>query len=225
MTRSWTRRSLLRTAPVAAAAALVAALLGLAAAAPLQAQALASEKASVSQTIAGTVITIDYYRPSMRGRDSIFGRQVPWGETWTPGANYATTISVNRPIRLNGQLVPAGKYGVWIRVLRDSAWVFALHPDTTRVHTRPPQLTEMTLTFPVTPTVADGYRETLTFVFEHVRATGAQLQLWWARTLLSIDLTVESGARSAVDSATRSVRDQGPPGRVPMTPRYRAIAW
>jgi hypothetical protein len=59
------------------------------------AQILASEAATVSQTIDGPALTIDYSRPSLRGRDvhvDLFGDQIPWGQAWTPGANTATTI-------------------------------------------------------------------------------------------------------------------------------------
>ena len=39
----------------------------------------ASEKATVSQTVDGTVVTVEYSRPSARGRE-IFGALVPVGE-------------------------------------------------------------------------------------------------------------------------------------------------
>ncbi len=77
-----------------------------------QAQVRTSERATVSQTIDGTVIEIDYARPRLRGRTS-FGGVVHWGEMWTPGANWATTLRVSRDVRLDGHLVPAGEYSVW----------------------------------------------------------------------------------------------------------------
>ena len=184
---------------------LVLGVVALLAAAPraTRAQALASEHATVSQTISGTTITIAYYRPSMRGRDTIFGTQVPWGEVWTPGANWVTTLAVDKPITLDGYAVAPGKYGVWIQVRRDSSWIFGLHRDTLRFHVRHPRVSDMLLSFPVTPTQADAYRETLTFLFEHVRMTGALLQLWWGRTLVSVPLGVETpGLRLDVDAAT-----------------------
>ena len=54
------------------------------------AQAMASEKGSVIQTVDGTTITIEYYRPVARGRTP-FPDVVHWGRMWTPGANWATT--------------------------------------------------------------------------------------------------------------------------------------
>jgi hypothetical protein len=62
-----------------------------------------SEHAVVAQTVAGTTITVEYYRPQARGRDSLLGKVVKWGGRWTPGANWATTIEVDRDVRLNGE--------------------------------------------------------------------------------------------------------------------------
>jgi len=170
---------------------------------PATAQIHASERSTLSQTISGTVITIDYSRPSVRGRDSIFGKQVTWGEVWTPGANKATTLTITKPVRLGGQDVPAGSYSVWIAVQADSDWVFYLHPDTTRYHIPHASAAEMIFSLPVTPQQVDDVRETLTFDFEFVRANGAMLQLRWDRTLVEIEVEVENPLLAAVlDSAT-----------------------
>ena len=44
--------------------------------APVAAQIRASELATVSQTVDGTVIKLEYSRPRLRGRDTIFGGEV-----------------------------------------------------------------------------------------------------------------------------------------------------
>src|SRR5262245_61781132 len=45
----------------------------------------------VSATIDGAMLTIEYGRPSMRGR-KIFGWLVPFDAVWCPGADEATTL-------------------------------------------------------------------------------------------------------------------------------------
>ena len=45
----------------------------------------------------GTTITLDFSRPVARGRDSLFGGVVHWGELWTPGANWATKLISVQP--------------------------------------------------------------------------------------------------------------------------------
>src|ERR1035441_5754308 len=51
-----------------------------------------SPKASVTQTMGLTDITIDYHCPSVKGR-KIWGALVPYDSLWRTGANEATAIS------------------------------------------------------------------------------------------------------------------------------------
>ena len=72
----------------------------------LPAQIRASELGTMTQTIDGTKITVEYSRPRSRGRDPLFGtKAVRWGETWTPGANWATTLELNKNVKIDGKPV------------------------------------------------------------------------------------------------------------------------
>ena len=73
----------------------------LALAAPVEAQIQASPLSSTSTVIDGTSLDVTYSRPSVRGR-TIWGEVVPWGGRWTPGANWATVIEVDRDVLING---------------------------------------------------------------------------------------------------------------------------
>src|SRR6266550_7542374 len=97
---------------------LLAIALTLATASELHAQIRASEIGTFSQMIDGTKISMAYSRPRGRGRDPLFGsvKSVRWDEVWTPGANYATTFEVSRPVTLDGHAVKAGTYSVWMVV-------------------------------------------------------------------------------------------------------------
>ena len=169
---------------------------------------MASERGTVSQTIAGTVITIDYSRPSVRGRDSVFDRQVGY-RIWTPGANGVTTLAANRPIRLNGRRVAAGRYGLWMEVRADSAWVLYLHRDTTRWHRPSPPRDSMLMAIPVVRRNADTFRETLAWEFERVRPNGAELRMHWERTQVTIDLALDSGGVNTTVAETEAQRFTG----------------
>ncbi len=91
----------------------------------------------MSQTVDGTVITVEYSRPQARGRDSLFGGEVKWNEVWTPGANWATTLEVNRDIELDGHAVPKGKYSVWM-VVEPEQWTVVLDPRAHLFHMKHP---------------------------------------------------------------------------------------
>lgn len=104
---------------------------------PAHAQVRASERGSVSQIVDGTVIEVSYGRPRLRGRTA-FGGIVHWGEMWTPGANWASTLRVTRDVRLNDQPVPAGSYSLWIVPTQDQ-WTLYLHQAPKLYHLQRPK--------------------------------------------------------------------------------------
>src|SRR4029078_13284733 len=73
----------------------------------------ASPHESTSGTVDGSEITVTYGRPYMRGR-AIFGRLVPYGRVWCPGADEATTLDSTRDLRIADLKVPAGPHTIWI---------------------------------------------------------------------------------------------------------------
>lgn len=69
-----------------------------------------SPKASVSQTVGFTDITISYSRPGVKGR-KIWGGLVPYDKVWRAGANEATKITFSTDVTIEGKKLPAGSYG------------------------------------------------------------------------------------------------------------------
>ena len=59
-----------------------------------------------------TKISVDYCRPSKKGRN-VFGDLEPYGEVWRTGANEATTILLSQDFTINDQLIKAGKYSLF----------------------------------------------------------------------------------------------------------------
>lgn len=156
---------------------------------PMRAQVRLSERGSVSQTIDGTVITVDYARPQVRGRKTIFGGFVHWKEVWTPGANLATTLQTNRPIKLDGHAIAPGKYSVWFKV-EPAQWTMVLDTNSHLYHTEPPDSTAGQMRWIVHP--GEGpFTEILDFSFAEVRPTGGTLQLRWGTTSLAMKIEVE----------------------------------
>lgn len=58
----------------------------------------------------GTEVTINYSRPSLKGR--VPGKDIePFdNKIWRAGANEATTFEVNKDVKIDGKALPAGKY-------------------------------------------------------------------------------------------------------------------
>jgi hypothetical protein len=154
-------------------------------------QALASPFATISQKVDSTTITVEYYRPSVRGR-TIFGKLIPWGTTWTPGANWATTLEVDRDVRIEGHPVPRGKYSVWmIPAAKPDPWTVVLNRSARRFHVVRPDEKDDELRFRLTAD-SSPHVEVLTFSFPVVTRTGATLAFQWAETRVPIRLEVQS---------------------------------
>jgi len=87
--------------------------------ATVQGQADKSKRASppdsVKQTLKnGTTISINYSKPSLKGRT--IGKDVePMnGQVWRAGANEATIFEINKDVKVEGKALPAGKYALYM---------------------------------------------------------------------------------------------------------------
>lgn len=161
--------------------------------AALPGQVRASERGGVSQVIDGTTIEVSYGRPQLRGRTA-FGGVVHWGEIWTPGANWATTFTTSKAIRLGGHPVAAGSYSVWISPNKP-LWTFYLHREARRYHLQRPNPADMAVAIEIRPGSGPP-TEILTFEFPAVRRAGAILRFRWGSTRVELPIEVEATATS-----------------------------
>jgi hypothetical protein len=156
------------------------------------AQVRASERGTVSQVVDGTTITVDYSRPVARGRSPLFGRVVRWGATWTPGANWATTLELSNDVQVNGQPVAKGKYSMWVIPRENEDWTVFLSSSVRVFHTQKQKVDEAKATFTVKPKEM-SHLEVLTWSFPEVSSQGTTLQLQWGTTALPLQITKASG--------------------------------
>jgi len=114
-----------------------------------------SPPAVAKTTVDGTEVTIDYSRPSLKSREA-FGEKsplAPTGEVWRTGANEATTFTVNKAVKINGQPLAAGTYalftipaaGEWTVVFNKTAkqwgaFKYDMKEDALRVKVKPTTL-------------------------------------------------------------------------------------
>lgn len=85
-----------------------------------------SPKASISQMVGLTEIQIDYSRPAAKGRE-IWGNLVPYGMSnpgwgtaesapWRAGANENTVIHFSTEVNVDGTVLSAGSYGLFMTI-------------------------------------------------------------------------------------------------------------
>ena len=82
----------------------------------------------MTQTAGLTDITIEYSRPSVKGRE-IFGKLVPYGEMWRTGANKNTMITFSEDVKIGGNEVKKGTYAIFTVPNKDS-WEIVFYTDT-----------------------------------------------------------------------------------------------
>lgn len=98
-----------------------------------------SPAAAVTQTIGISTVTVNYSRPSVRGR-KIWDSLVPYGYNvqafgahnaapWRAGANENTTIKFSDDATVEGQHVPAGEYGLFFVIYPDNTGEVILSKD------------------------------------------------------------------------------------------------
>ena len=146
-----------------------------------------SQPGSVMQQIAGTKITINYNRPVARGRE-LFGKLVPYGTIWNPGADDATSITISTPITVNGQKLAAGSYTIWANPGPDEwTWIFSkAYPV---FHIPYPGEAKDALRLKLKPRAA-SHMETLAFYFSVADGKKAELVLHWGTVAVPVEIVV-----------------------------------
>jgi hypothetical protein len=80
------------------------------------------------KTSVGSVnIIIKYNAPSVKGRE-IWGKLVPYKKVWRTGANEATTFECDGDLKVQGQLLPKGKYALFT-IPDKSEWIIIFHSN------------------------------------------------------------------------------------------------
>jgi hypothetical protein len=160
----------------------------------VQAQTLKTPAPSTSQTIKQAFglgdITLDYSRPSVKGR-VIFGDVVPFGKLWRTGANAATKITFSEDVKVEGKDVKAGTYAIYTVPNKDS-WEVILYNDLTMAgNTSNYKAENEVLRVVVKPTALTKSVETFTINLSDVTATSTTLEFIWEKTSVPVKITTE----------------------------------
>jgi Protein of unknown function (DUF2911) len=131
----------------------------------------------------GKTVTINYSRPSAKGRQ-IFGGLVPYGQIWRTGANSATSLKTEVNLTIGGAAVPAGSYTLY-SIPGETAWKLVINKQTGQWGTDYDEKqdlarVDMKVANNATPT------EQFTISLDKTGASSATLKLDWASTSASV---------------------------------------
>src|SRR6516164_8178310 len=131
---------------------------------------LISQHGAVTQAIGLTIVTIDYHRPLVGGRE-IFGKTVPYGKVWRAGANENTTITFSDDVSVEGKPLPAGTYGLHM-IPDKEQWTIIFSKNSTSWGSFSYDEKEDALRVNVKPGAGEMF-DVLTYTFDDVKVDSA----------------------------------------------------
>jgi Protein of unknown function (DUF2911) len=148
-----------------------------------------SPNAIVAQTIGVTEVTIHYSRPGVKGR-VIWGELVPYNEVWRTGANEVTSITFSDPVKINGNPLPAGTYGIHT-IPTKNEWTFLFSGNTEAGGSSVFNDSNVVLRIKVKPKPSD-FNERMIFTFTDVTDSSSIINLAWEKLTASFGITTET---------------------------------
>ncbi len=148
----------------------------------------ASPSAKIAQQVGLSNVTVDYSRPSTKGR-KIFGELVPFGDVWRTGANGATLLTFSTDVIISGKNVPAGQYALYA-IPNKSEWTMILSKNTKLWGAIGYDESDDLLRFNVSPNKLSRNYETMEITFADMTDTGANLSIKWETT--RVDFRIET---------------------------------
>ena len=179
-----------------------------------------NKKAAITERIGITDVTLHYDRPGVKGREGkIWGSLVPVGYVdqgfgtskaapWRAGANENTTIEFSTDVLVEGQPLPAGKYGLFIAYDPNQSTIIFSHNSTSwGSFFYDPK--EDALRVTVKPVPTDNDVQWLKYEFTDEKENSATIALEWEK--LSIPFKVEVDyVKTQLESFRRELRsDKG----------------
>ncbi|WP_027066849.1 MULTISPECIES: DUF2911 domain-containing protein [Maribacter] len=152
-----------------------------------------SPSAKLMQTVGLTEVSIDYSRPSMRGR-KVFGNLVPFDKLWRTGANGYTLVTFDTDVTIAGKEVKAGTYSIFTKP-GASKWEVYIYTDIVGGGT-PSNWDDSKVVAQLSATVHNIEMpvETFTITFDDVTGNGANIGIIWENTYVAIPFSVPTDA-------------------------------
>jgi TolA-binding protein len=161
-----------------------------------------SPRASVTQQVGLTEISITYDRPAVGGRE-VWGKLVPFDTVWRAGANENTVIAFSSPVRVAGREVPAGRYGLHMIPSRKE-WTIILSRQANAWGSFTYDPGEDLIRVPTTPLPAEP-EERLAYTFDAPGEDSVVATLRWERLAVPIPIAVNS-TEVVLDSLRQQLR-------------------
>jgi len=161
-----------------------------------------SPRAGVSQDIGITRVSVEYGRPAVNQRE-VWGRLVPYGladlgfgttreAPWRAGADMNTVVTFQHDVKVAGQPLAAGAYGLHMILAEGGGVTVIFSKDSASWGSFFYDPAHDALRVPAKLEDAPGHHELLTYEFSDITKNGATLSLLWEKKRIPLALTVDT---------------------------------
>jgi len=147
-----------------------------------------SQRATVSQRLGITDISITYHRPLVNNR-KIWGTLVPYGQVWRAGANENTIIAFSDPVMIEGKPLDKGTYGLFM-IPTENDWTIIFSKNSTSWGAFTYDQKEDALRVSVKPQASD-FHDALTYDFDQLHPDATLVTLRWEKVAVPFKVSVD----------------------------------
>lgn len=164
---------------------------------------------TVKQAFALSDITVEYSRPSAKGR-TIYGDLVPYGKIWRTGANGATKITFGEDVKFEGTAIVAGTYALYTIPNKDS-WEVMLYKDLSLGGDVANYKSENEVAHvKVSAKKMNDKTETFTIDLSDISATSTNVTIKWENTAVAINVVADIDAKIMKNIESTVINDNRP---------------
>jgi hypothetical protein len=155
----------------------------------------------ITQNIGLTDITIEYSRPSMKGR-KVFGVLVPYNELWRTGANASTKVTFSENVKVGGQELKKGTYALY-SIPGEKEWTIIFNKNIDHWGADGYKQEEDVCRFTVKPISFPSTVESFTISIDNLKNGSCDISLAWDKTQVTIPvvLTTDESMVSSIKKA------------------------
>ncbi len=166
----------------------------------------ASPSAKIMQTVGLTDITIEYSRPSKKGRE-LFVEVEKWGQMWRTGANQSTKIEFSDDVKIAGKAVKKGKYAIY-SIPGKETWTVMLYSDLSLGgNVGGYDSSKEVARFDVKTITSPEEMESFNFMFDELKDNSATIAFMWGNYYVpfTVEVEVDSKVTAAIEKTMKGV--------------------
>jgi Protein of unknown function (DUF2911) len=166
-----------------------------------------SPRSNVWQEIGLANASINYGRPSLKGRKMIGFDSIPFGKVWRFGANMVTTLDLSDEMLIEGKPLAKGKYAM-VAIPGAAEWTIIINRNGGQWGVYEYNETKDVLRFNVKAEKSGESVETVSFTFEDIKPTSASVVFRWENTKIKFSPVHESDAKVMAQIKEKTAKEK-----------------